>query len=118
MSVSLPFAVSMMIGTWLRERSWRQTSTPVQLGQHQVEDDQVEAAFVEALQRFAAVEGRGDVVAVLAQRVAEQGLDRLLVVDEQDAGGPVGHAYKGSRAAQLGHMCEYQELRIWVAEPI
>ena len=41
---------------------------PVELGQHQVEDDQVEAALLEALQGFAAVERGGDVVAVLAQR--------------------------------------------------
>jgi hypothetical protein len=58
----------------------------VQLGQHQVEDDQVEAPLLEAPQRLPAVQRRGDVVAVLPQRVAEQRLNRLLVVDEEDAG--------------------------------
>src|SRR6185312_8654667 len=54
---------------------------PVAARQHQVEDDQIEAAFVEALKRFGAVQGGGHVVPLLAQRIAEQSLDRLLVVD-------------------------------------
>ncbi len=57
MSVSLPFAVSMMIGTWLRRAQLPADLDAVELGQHQVEDDEVEARLVEALQRFAAVEG-------------------------------------------------------------
>ena len=92
-----------MIGTWLRERSWRQTSTPSQLGQHQVEDDEVEARLVEALQRFVAVVGGGHVVAVLAQRIAEQRLNRLLVVDEEYARRPIGHDMKGN-PLQLANM--------------
>jgi hypothetical protein len=40
---------------------------------------------VEALQRLLAVGGRDDVVALLLKRVAEELLNRLLVVDEQDA---------------------------------
>ena len=38
-----------------------------------------------------AVVGAGHVVPVLAQRIAEQGLDRLLVVDQQDARGVLEH---------------------------
>ena len=64
---------------------------PVELGQHQVEDDEVEARLVEALERFAAVVGAGHVVAVLAQRIAEQRLDRLLVVHKEYACRPIGH---------------------------
>ena len=86
---------------------------PVEAGQHQVEDDEVEAALFEALQGFAAVEGGGDVVAVLAQGIAEQRLNRLLVVDEENAGRPVSHGLKGSDAVDVGRMCEYPELRIW-----
>src|SRR6185312_1246110 len=97
---------------------------PVAAGQHQVEDDQVEAAFVEALQGFGAVQRRGDVIALLAQRVAEQRLYRLLVIDEKNAGGPIRHIRRvirpGTRTylvsleqtghtsgSLLGHMCDY-----------
>ena len=48
---------------------------PVAAGQHQVEDDQIEAAFIEALKRLRAVQSRGHVVPLLAQRIAEQSLD-------------------------------------------
>ena len=59
---------------------------PVDPRQHQVEHDEVERLLVEALERLAAVGGLDDVVALLAQRIGEQRLDRLLIVDEQDAG--------------------------------
>ena len=76
----------MMIGTALRLRSRRQTSSPSMLRQHHVEHDEVERLLVEALQRLAPVGRLDDLVALLPQRVGEQRLDRLLVVDEQDAG--------------------------------
>ena len=87
MSISSSLAVSMMIGTWLRLRSRRHTSIPSILRQHHVEDDEVEALLGEAVERLAAVERRDDLVALLAKRVGEQGLNRLLVVDEQDPSG-------------------------------
>ena len=99
----------MMIGTWLWRRSWPADFDPVELGQHQVEDDEVEARLGEALQRFAAVERRGDVVAVLAQRVAEQGLHRLLVVDEQYPRGPVGHR---GRVVPQARMPTWTDVRV------
>ena len=57
---------------------------PVELRQHDVEHDQVEALLGEAVERLAAVERGDDLVAVLAQGIGEQRLDRLLVVDQQD----------------------------------
>ena len=58
----------------------------VELGHHHVEHDEVEGLLAEARERLAAVGRLHDLVAVLAQREGQQGLDRLLVVDEQDAG--------------------------------
>ena len=84
MSISSALAVSMMIGTWLRRAQPPADLEPVELRQHHVEHDEVEPLLGEALQRLAAVEGRHHLVAVLAQRVGEQRLDGLLVVDEQD----------------------------------
>ena len=74
-----------MIGTELRLRRRRQTSSPSILRQHQVQHDEVERLLLEALERLPAVGRLDDVVALLAQRVGEQRLDRLLIVHEQDA---------------------------------
>ena len=43
-------------------------------------------SVAQPVERLAAVERRDDLVALLAQRIGEQLLNRLLVVDEQDAG--------------------------------
>src|ERR1700722_5277366 len=64
---------------------------PIDPRQHQVEHDEVERLLVEALQRLAAVGRLHHVVALLPQWVGEQGLDRLLIVDEQDACWVIGH---------------------------
>ena len=58
----------------------------VELGQHHVEHDEVEAVLAQPVERLAAVERGDDVVALLAQRVGEQLLHRQLVVHEQDPG--------------------------------
>ena len=55
--------------------------------EHQVEHDQVEVVLAQAVERLLAVEGGHHVVALLAQRIGEQRLDRLLVVHEKDARG-------------------------------
>ena len=55
------------------------------MGQHQVEHDEVERLLLEAIERLTAVGRLHDLVALLAQRVGEQRLDRLLIVHEQDA---------------------------------
>ena len=68
---------------------------PVEAGHHHVEHDEVERRLAEARERLAAVGGLHDLVAVLAQRVGEQRLDRLLVVDEQDAGRVLEHVGSG-----------------------
>ena len=86
--------------------------------QHHVEDDEVELLLGEAVERLAAVAGRDHLVALLAQRVGEQRLHGLLVVDEQDSsrllsrragrpgGAASGHAGKRNRgpARPVGSM--------------
>ncbi len=74
-----------MIGTWLSGPQAPADLDAVELRQHDVQDDEVEAAFGEPVERFAAVGGRDDLVAVLSKRIGEQGLHGRLVVDEQDA---------------------------------
>ena len=85
MSVSSALAVSMMIGTVLRERISRQTSKPSRLGHHHVEHHEVEVVLGEALERLLAVERGHHVVPLLAQRVGQELLNRVLVVHEQNA---------------------------------
>ena len=67
----------------------------VQAREHDVEHDEVEGRLAEAGERLAAVGGLHDLVAVLAQREREQRLDRLLVVDEEDAGRVLEHVLSG-----------------------
>ena len=87
MSISSDLAVSMMIGT---ERAGAQPPADleaVHLRQHHVEHDEVEGLLGEARERLAAVGRLHDLVAVALQRERQQRLDRLLVVDEEDARG-------------------------------
>ena len=81
-----------MIGTWLRAAEPAADLDPVELGHHHVEHDEVEALLGEAVERLAAVARGDDLVALLAERVRQQRLDRLLVVDEQDASRGLTHA--------------------------
>ena len=87
MSISSDFAVSMMIGTAERARMPPAHLEAVDLRQHQVEHDEVERLLGEAVERLLAVAGRDHLVAVALERERQQGLDRLLVVDEQDPRG-------------------------------
>ncbi len=57
---------------------------PVEPRQHDVEDDEVERVLVEAPERLFAVARLDDRVPVPLERVREQGLNRFLVVDEED----------------------------------
>ena len=84
MSSSSSRAVSMMIGTVLSARSRLQTSSPSIFGQHDVEHDEVDLLLGEPAQRLLAVARLDDAVAVPLERVREERLDRVLVVDEQD----------------------------------
>jgi len=76
----------MMIGTAPAAAQPAADLEPVDLRKHYVEHDEVERLLVEAVERLASVGCLHDVVALLAQRIGEQCLDRLLVVDQQDAG--------------------------------
>ena len=73
---------------------------PVQLRQHQVEHDEVEGAFAEPGERLLAVAGGDDAEPVALERVGEELLHGLLVVDEED-GRAVGHARMVETAALL-----------------
>ena len=57
MSISLPLAVTMMIGTDERRRSSRHTSMPDTFGQHHVEQHEVGAHGVEHVEGLGAVAG-------------------------------------------------------------
>ncbi len=94
MSISSSFAVSMMIGTWLRAAQAAADLDPVELRQHDVEDDEVEPLLGEAIERLAAVAGGDHLVSVLAQRIPEQGLNGVLVVDEEDPRAHLLHTRK------------------------
>src|SRR3954453_2123644 len=67
---------------------------------HHVEHDEVERRLAEARERLLPVRRLDDLVAVLAQGVAEERLDRLLVVDEQDAGCAVEHGPSRSKGTR------------------
>ena len=56
----------------------------VDLREHDVEHDEVDLLFREPAQRLLAVTGRDDAVPVPLERVREELLNRVLVVDEQD----------------------------------
>ena len=62
----------------------------VYLRQHQVENDEVDLLLAEQPERLLTVPSLDDPVAVPLERVREQRLDRVLVVDEKDCRG-VGH---------------------------
>ena len=92
MSISSDLAVSMMIGTVEPSRAQALADLEaVDPRQHQVEHHEVELLLGEARERLAAVGRLHDLVAVPLERERQQGLDRLLVVDEQDAWCAVGH---------------------------
>src|SRR5207247_9944989 len=62
----------------------RATYEPVGMGQHEVEDDEVDRLGGEAAKRLLAVAGGDDAKAVPLERIGEQLLDGVLVVDEED----------------------------------
>ena len=57
---------------------------PVEARQHHVENDEVDRLLVELPKRLLAVASLDDGVPVPLERIGEQGLDRFLVVDEED----------------------------------
>ena len=91
MSISSALAVSMMIGTVLIARSRRQVSRPSTRGIITSSTTRSNSALGESLEGLGAVDRPDDLVAVLTQGVGEQREDRLLVVDQQNPRGAVGH---------------------------
>ena len=79
-----------MIGTLLVRAEALADLEPVELRQHQVEHDEVDVLLREARERLLAVARLDDAEAVALERVGEELLDGVLVVDEQDGRG-VGH---------------------------
>jgi hypothetical protein len=60
---------------------------PVELGQHQIEHDQVDVLLPEPLQRLLAVTRVHDPESLALERIGEQFLNRVLVVYEEDRRG-------------------------------
>ena len=57
---------------------------PIQLREHDVEDDQIETLFAETIQGFLPIHGPHHLITFLAERVGEKRLHGLLIVHEQD----------------------------------
>ena len=79
-----------MIGTEERARSRRHTSRPSILGSITSSTTRSNGLLGEARERLPAVRRLDHLVAVALQRERQQRLDRLLVVDQEDAGGRSG----------------------------
>ncbi len=84
MSTSSSRAVSMMIGTELVARTRLQTSSPSTFGSIRSSTIRSTSSAVEALERLLAVTRLDDAVPLPLERVREQLLHGLLVVDEED----------------------------------
>ena len=76
-----------MIGTVLVGAEPLADLEAVDLRQHDVEDDEIDLLVGEALQCLLAVARLDDAVAVALERIREELLDRVLVVDEQNGWG-------------------------------
>ena len=96
MSSSSSRAVSMMIGTARVARSRLQTSSPSSFGSMMSSTTRSIRLGGEALERLLAVGRLHDGVAVPLEREREHLADGVLVVDEQDRGGGVGHGLSGA----------------------
>ena len=90
MSSSSSRAVSMMIGTELARAQTLADLEPVEPRQHDVEHDQVDGLLARSAQRLFAVARRDDAETVALERIRQELLDGVLVVDEEDGRG-VGH---------------------------
>ena len=75
---------------------------PVELREHDVEDDEVDGLLAEALERLLAVARRHDAEAVALERIGQKLLDGLLVVDEEDGRGICHDSMMPGRAAPAG----------------
>jgi hypothetical protein len=84
----------MRIGTALRARKPAAHLEAVELRQHHVQDHEVDLVFVEARQSLLAVPRLHDLEPLVLERIGEELLDRLLVVDEAGSGA-FRHGSKG-----------------------
>ena len=85
----------MMIGTVLVARSRLQTSSPSSRGSMMSSTTRSTGLLRELLQRLFAVGRLDHLVAVALEREGEHLAHGVLVVDEQDRGGGVGHRVAG-----------------------
>ena len=69
----------------------------------------VERLLAEPSQRLFSIARLDDLVAVALERIGEQGLDGLLVVDQEDGGG-VGHGVMFAYAAASPALVGYERL--------
>ena len=80
----------MMIGTWPEVpssvRIFVGDLVPVELGQHDVEEDQVRRLGAPQAESLGAVRRDDDVVALLLEGVLQETLDVRVVVDDEDLG--------------------------------
>ncbi len=90
MSISVPLAVTMMIGTCESGRMARHTSTPDILGKHDVEQHEIRFEGVEHGQRLGPVAGDGDVEALAPEPDDERVDEGLLVLGHEDRHRPAG----------------------------
>ena len=84
----------MMIGTSLSARRRLQTSSPSSFGSMMSRTTRSTSFGREARQRFLAVARLQHAIALALQRIREELLDGVLVVDEEDGRG-VGHVVLG-----------------------
>ena len=105
-----------MIGTELVGADPLADLEPVELGQHEVEHDEVDRLRREAGQRLLAVPGLDDPVPLVLERVREELLDRVLVVDEQDGRG-VGHRGPGVGRSVAGRPYYSQPMAVVPPRP-
>ncbi len=114
MSISVPLAVTMMIGTveWAADRPAHVDAR--QAGQHQVEEDQIGLHFGEEAERLGPVDGDGHVEALAGQTDDQCVHERLVVLGQEHPGlgghveirPPVlvlAHAVTLTQLASLGH---------------
>ena len=85
-SMSSPRAVSMMIGVCASRAHLAAQAEAVLAGQHDVEDDEVDAMIGHGARHLAAVAHGGDVAGVVAQIFCNQRPGFAVVLDDEDIG--------------------------------
>lgn len=89
----------------------------VQLGEHDVEHDEVHVLLLESLQRLLAVASLDNPVPVALERVGEQRLDRLLVVDEENGRGGLHERKRWTFGPNASEIAAYYSRGMDAARP-